>query len=58
LFFLQRFFYVLFGGVVLAFAKADTQQSSSIKNKMQPLQSTFEAVHIDLHQYLKLEIKT
>lgn len=56
--FLQRFSCVLFGCIVLTFAKANAQQTSSIKNERQHLQSTFEVVHIDLLQYLKLEIKT
>ncbi|MEN8815268.1 MAG: hypothetical protein ABF274_00160 [Nonlabens sp.] len=55
---LQRFFYVSFIFFVLAFAKADAQQSSSVKNETQFLQSSFNVVDIDLNQYLELEIKT
>jgi hypothetical protein len=55
---LQGFSYVLYISLVLAFAKADAQQSTSIKNETSLFASNFEVVDIDLNQYLQLEIKT
>lgn len=55
---LQRFSYLLFISLVLAFAKADAQLSTSIKNETRLLAKDFQIVDIDLNQYLELEVKT
>lgn len=55
---LQRFFCVFIAVCLLAFAKADAQQSSSNKNETQLFTSNFKVVDIHLDQYLELEIKT
>lgn len=55
---LQGFSFVIYMCVILAFAKADAQQSSSIKNETNLFSSNFQIVDIDLNQYLQLEIKT
>jgi hypothetical protein len=55
---LQRFLCVVIIGAVLAFAKADAQESTSIKNKTSHLQAQFNVVDIQIAQYLELEITT
>ncbi|AGC76245.1 hypothetical protein LX97_00914 [Nonlabens dokdonensis] len=55
---LQRFFCAFAVFYFLAFAKADAQQPSSIKNETQLMQSEFKVVDINVFQYLKLDIKT
>jgi hypothetical protein len=55
---LQRFFCAVFIGAVLAFAKADAQESTPVKNETSHLQAQFNVVDIQMVQYLELEITT
>ena len=55
---LQRFFCAVFIGTVLAFAKADAQESTPVKNETSHLQAQFNVVDIQMVQYLELEITT
>jgi hypothetical protein len=55
---LQRFFCVVIIGAVLAFAKADAQESTPVKNETSHLQAQFNVVDIQIGQYLELEITT
>jgi hypothetical protein len=55
---LQRFFCVVIIGIVLAFAEADAQESTPVKNETSHLQAQFNVVDIQMIQYLELEITT
>jgi hypothetical protein len=55
---LQRFFCVVIIGAVLAFAKADAQESTAVKNETSHLQAQFNVVDIQMVQHLELEITT
>ena len=49
---LQRFFCAVFIGTVLAFAKADAQESTPVKNETSHLQAQFNVVDIhSRHNY-------
>lgn len=55
---LQRFLCFVIVGTVLAFAKADAQESTPVKNETSHLQAQFNVVDIQIVQYLELEITT